>query len=41
MQGAIVKGDLNSITVAVQNGKKILRPKKTERKKKTPGHMRQ
>lgn len=31
MQGAIVRGDLNSITVAVQNGKKNTKTQKTEK----------
>jgi len=36
LQGAIVRGDLNSITVAVQNGKKkILRQKKKQKEKNT------
>lgn len=41
MQGAIVRGDLNSITVAVQSGKKNTKTKKKKkgrkRKKKHPG----
>lgn len=45
MQGAIVRGDLNSITVAVQNGKKMPRQKnknkKIKKKKKSPGYIKQ
>lgn len=38
MQGAIVRGDLNSITVAVQNrGEKYQDKKIVKKKKKHPG----